>query len=575
MKGGLVSAALAAMASGVAAAHHRHAHEALFKKSLNGTNEICTPVCTTVWTTFYGEPTLVDHAIKTQTVFECPSSASTQAPPPPTTQPTTQAPPPATTITVVQTAYVCPAAGNHTIAPNPTVVSGNAVIVYPTVSASNPGTYYTAPEQAVTVTKTAFVTYCPHTSIGLPTTTPAPVTSEAPPPAPPVKSEAPPPAPPVKSEAPPPAPPVKSEAPPPAPPVKSQAPPPAPPVMSQAPPPAPPVVSLAPPPAPPVVSLAPPPPVKSQAPPPPAPPVNTPEAPKTQPKPETPKQSSPPAVSKGLTSNNDHFGITYTPYKPSNGNCKTASEVDSDIKVIKSGGFTTVRVYSTDCNTLDNVGNACKKYGVDMIVGVFVKASGCDISTPEIKEQVDKLAAWNNWDLVRLVVVGNEAIMNGFCSPQQLQTLVTTVKSRCRGKYQGHYTISETLNIWQREDVKSAICGVVDVTGANIHPYFNALIAPSAAGQFVQGQLDLLGKICPGNNVINLECGYPLGGKSNGLAVPGLSQQAEAVKSIRKLVGDRTVFFDFESNLWKAGSSCDCEDKWGLASAFNMNVPPL
>lgn len=57
MKGGLAAAALAAMASGVAAAHHRHAHEALFKKSLNGTNEVCTPLCTTVWTTFYGEPT--------------------------------------------------------------------------------------------------------------------------------------------------------------------------------------------------------------------------------------------------------------------------------------------------------------------------------------------------------------------------------------------------------------------------------------------------------------------------------------------------------------------------------------
>ncbi|GAB0138352.1 hypothetical protein EsDP_00006587 [Epichloe bromicola] len=519
MKGGLVAAALTAMASGAAAAHHRHAHEALFKKSLNGTNEICTPVCTTVWTTFYGEPTLVDHAIKTQTVFECPSSASSQAPPPPTTQPTTQAPP-ATTITVVQTAYVCPTAGNHTMAPNPTVVSEHTVIGYPTVSVSTSGTY-TGPEQLVTVTKTALVTYCPHTtSIGLPTTTPAPIKSEAPPPAPPVKSQAPPPAPPVKSEAPPP----------PAPPVKSQAPPP-------------------------------------------PPPANTPEAPKTQPKPETPKQSSPPAVSKGLTSNNDHFGITYTPYNPSNGNCMTASEVDSDIKDIKSRGFSVVRVYSTDCNTLDNVGNACKKYGVDMIVGVFVKASGCDINTPDIKEQVDKLAAWNNWDLVRLLVVGNEAIMNGFCSPQQLRTLVTTVKSKCGGKYHGLVTISETLNIWEREDVKSAICGVVDVTGANIQPYFNSGIAPSAAGLFVKGQLDLLRKICPGNDVINLECGYPWGGNSLGLAVPGLSQQVEAINSIRKLVGNNTVLFDYHDNVWKAGSPCNCEDKYGLRRYdFKENV---
>lgn len=57
MKGGLVAAALASLASGAAAAHHRHAHDALFKKSNNGTAEICTPECTTVWSTFLGPPT--------------------------------------------------------------------------------------------------------------------------------------------------------------------------------------------------------------------------------------------------------------------------------------------------------------------------------------------------------------------------------------------------------------------------------------------------------------------------------------------------------------------------------------
>lgn len=563
MKGGLVAAALAALASGVTAAHHRHAHEALFKKGLNETNETCTPVCTTIWKTITGEPTLIQPSTPIQTVTKATQKpSSSQAPPSPTTQPppppatteivvvptpvahtcptpgtytfpattitvsktttvcapaSTQVPPGThtvggvttvvvtattvtcpvatvttsngvTTSTIVQTTYVCPSAGTYTIAPITTTVTEHQVVVYPTPSVCQPGTY-TAPEQVVTVTKTGYVTYCPFTSKGLPTTTAAPA---------------------------------------------------------------------------PVITT-------SQAPPPP-PPAKTSEAPKAKPTSEAPKQSSPPAVSKGLTSNNDHFGITYTPYKPTNGNCKSASDVDADIQTIKNGGFTTVRVYSTDCNTLENVGNACKKYGLSMIVGVFVKASGCDVNTPEIKEQIEKLTAWNNWDLVKLVVVGNEAIMNNFCTPQQLRTLVTTVKSKCSGKYQGQFTISETLNIWQRKDVSSAICDVVDVTGANIHPYFNAAIAPSNAGQFVKGQLDILKNICSGHEVINLECGYPEGGNANGLAIPGPSQQAEAIKSIRELVGFQTVFFSFESDLWKGPSACHCEDKFGLAAAFNMKV---
>lgn len=403
-----------------------------------------------------------------------------------------------TTSTIVQTTYVCPSAGTYTIAPITATVTASTVLVFPTPSLVQPGTY-TAPQQVVTVTKTDFVTYCPFTSKGLPTTTPAP-----PPPPPPATTSS-----------------------------------------------------------------------RVQAPPPPPPP-KAPEAPKpAPPKPEAPKASAPPAVSKGLTSNNDHFGITYTPYKPGNGDCKSASEVDADIATIKKGGFTTVRVYSTDCNTLENVGSSCKKHGVGMIVGVFVKASGCDANTPDIKEQIDKLTAWGNWDIVKLVVVGNEAIMNGFCTPQQLQTLVKTVKSRCQGKYNGQFTISETLNIWQRPDVSSAMCPVIDVTGANIHAYFNAGIAPSGAGDFVAGQLSLLGKICPGHEVINLECGYPGGGRDNGLAVPGASEQAVAIKSIREKAGDKTVFFSFENDMWKPAGECDCENKWGLAAAFNLAVSVL
>ncbi|CCE32328.1 related to beta-glucosidase [Claviceps purpurea 20.1] len=516
MKGGLVAAALASLASGAAADHHRHAHDALFKRSNNGTTEICTPECTTTWSTFLGPPTLLPDLPKTTSAVSTTASTSSHTPAAPsTTKPPTPTgdspvPPPvayncptpgdytfpATTITVYQTTSICPP--GVTPAPN----SNDTVVVPPGI--------YVAPRIVVHVTVKNFVTYCPFTSKGgLPTATPVSTTSHTPVPPPP-----------------PPPPSSSSSAP-----AKQQTPPPPPPPA----------------------------PVKTQPAPLPPAPVHT-------------QPTSPPPSGHGLTSDNDHFGITYTPFNPVSGICKTAAEVEVDIGIIKDGGFSVVRVYSTDCNTLENVGNACKKHGVGMIVGVFVKASGCDINTPEVKEQVDALAAWGNWDLARLVVVGNEAIMNGYCSPQQLSALVTAVKSRCGGKYTGPYTISETLNIWLRPDVPSAICGVVDVTGANIHAFFNAAIAPSMAGVFVKGQIDILSTICPGNEVINLECGYPLGGKANGLAVPGPSEQATAIKSIRDSCGHKTVFFDFQNSLWKNPSACECEDKFGLAAVFGMSV---
>ena len=279
-------------------------------------------------------------------------------------------------------------------------------------------------------------------------------------------------------------------------------------------------------------------------------------------------KKKPSGSSGNLQGSNDHYGITYTPYQPSNGDCKSADEVDSDIQGLKDNGFSIVRVYSTDCNTLESVGSACKKHGLELIIGVFVKETGCSYDTPDIKEQVDAIAEWAEWDLVKLFVVGNEAIMNGFCSASELRELVTTVKEKCSG-YTGKWTISETLNIWQQPEVSAAICGVVDVTGANIHPYFNPDVSPDKAGEFVSGQLEILGGICEGNIVINLECGWPTKGNCNGLACPGTEEQTTAIKSIRESCGDKTVFFSYEDDEWKEPGSCGCEQSWGSKSCFS------
>lgn len=446
----------------------------------------------------------------------------------------TQVPPGTHTVggvtTVVETAttVVCPVA---TISTSGTVVT--SVIVQTTYVCPEAGTYtiapitttvsestvlvyptptsylpgtYTAPEKVVTVTETDYVTWCPFASAGLPTTSATP----APAPAPTSAAYYPPP------------------------PAAAQS--------SQA-------------------AVAP----KPSS----APVYSAPPAPKPKPTQAAPKPQ-PQVPSGALSGSNDHYGITYTPYEPTSGNCKAASEVDQDIANLKNAGFQIIRVYSTDCNTLENVGSAAKKYGLELILGVFVKGDGCSYDTPDIKSQVDAISAWAQWDLVKLMVVGNEAIMNGYCSATQLSQLITTVKSKCSG-YTGPYTISETLNIWQNTAVSSVICPVVDVTGANIHPYFNSATPAASAGDFVAGQLEILSKICPNNEVINLECGWPKKGSCNGDACPGVSEQSTAIQSIREKTGAKTVFFSFDDDMWKQPGPFGCEQSWGVASVFSIS----
>ncbi|KAG5915751.1 hypothetical protein E4U42_007918 [Claviceps africana] len=583
MKGGLAAAAAAAaMVNGVAASHQRHAHDALFKRHANATDGICTPSCTTIYNTYLGPETYMP--IQTRTLMTTATAPVPKHTPVHTHSPKKHhhVPPPvahhcptigdytfpATTITVYATKTVCPLAphsGTHTGAPWATHTGGptpnGTVVVHPGV--------YVAPKQVVHVTVKDFIFYCPFTRHHADSATPTPATLTATTTAHPTTTEDCDDAPMTTSSSapftpvPPPPPAVKDE--------PKPAPQPAP-----APAPAPAPVKDEPKPAPKPPAPAP---VKDEpkstpTPPAPAPVKDEPKSTPTPPasKPPAPKPHQPATGGDGLSSDNDHLGITYTLFRPNDASCKSAEEVDTEIASIKGAGFSVVRLYSPECDALKLVGDASKKHGLKLIVGVFVKASGCDINTPEIKLQVDQLVAWDSWDLVNLVVVGNEAIMNSFCSAPQLAALVVAVKEKVSVKYNGHFTVSETLNIWLRPDVSAAICPVIPVTGANIHSFFNPSIAPEMSGVFVKAQLDILATICPGNEVINLECGYPSSGKTNGLAVPGPSQQAAAIKSIREIVGHKTVFFAFQNELWKGQSECECETSFGCAELFDMKI---
>ncbi|KAH7326506.1 glycoside hydrolase superfamily [Stachybotrys elegans] len=557
---GTVAVAVAALAGG-AAAHvgHRHGHELFARKRGQLLEEVCVPGCTTIYTTITGEPTLVPHkptptpssssvpAVTTSVAptTAAPTTSETPKVPLPTPNPVTCPTPgtytfPATTITVSETTTVCVGttthvpAGTHTVGGVTTIVETATTVTCPVATVITEGTVVTS-----TIVNTEYV--CPSAgtyTIGPITTT---VTEECD----------------VEYPVPTSYEPGTYTAPEIVVTVTETG------YVTYCP-----FTSS----GLPEPTYAPPPP-PSAAPAHPAP--SAPAPPAEQPKPSAAPAPKPPVSDKpkpsppkgGLVGGNDHFGITYTPYEPSNGNCKSREAVDSDIKTLKQDGFSIIRVYSTDCDTLENVGDACRKYGMDMMVGVFVKASGCSYDVPEIKEQVDKLAAWAQWDMVKLLVVGNESVMNGFCSASQLAELISVVKSKC-STYTGPYTTAETLNVWENPEVPAALCGAIDITAANIHPYFNPNVVPEAAGEFVAGQLEILRDICPGKDVINLESGWPTRGNCNGSACPGQKEQAIAIKSIREACGDKTVFFSLDDDMWKEPGDCLCEQSWGTRHTF-------
>jgi exo-beta-1,3-glucanase (GH17 family) len=571
MKGSTFAAAAAAMAGSAAAArlHHRHAgaHE-LFRKD---DGSMCLPECTTIYSTFYGEPTLhlspapAPSSTAPAAVVESSPAPTEPAVVAPTPTPVTVTEPgtytiPGTTVTLTEpttvlgvttthlppgthtiggvttvvpgpttvtvpvavvtpgtdnvptstlssTIYVCPSAGTYTVGPITTTVPTEGDVEYPFPTEYPAGTY-TRPEVVTTITLQSTVFYCPYTSSGAVEPTPEPVAPTTAAPVAPTTTAAP------------------------------EAPTTAAPVVTKEPE----VSSVVTPPASSVAS-------------------------------STPVKSTTPQAPTGGLGGGSWFAMTYTPYTSDKvSQCKDKATIRSDIKAFADAGFLGVRVYSTECDTLPNVGDAAKEFGLKLIIGVFVKDDGCTYETETIKDQVDAMVAWADWDNVAAIVVGNEARLSGKCSTDQLATLFTVVKEKTQAVgYTGAYTVAETTNVWQDTTFSGVMCDLVDITGGNIHPYFNPETSADNAGKFVKGQLDILDAICSGKTSFNLECGWPKSGICNGLACPGESEQAAALASIVSECGSRTVFFSSTDDLWKEPGDCGCENSWGCGSLFESS----
>lgn len=266
----------------------------------------------------------------------------------------------------------------------------------------------------------------------------------------------------------------------------------------------------------------------------------------------------------GITPNGDSWGLTYSPYT-AKGGCKDAGTVAKDLAIIAAKGFSTVRVYSTDCGTLENIGKSARDNGLKLILGVWVSSTGIGAA----KGQVDDIVAWGQWDLVELIVVGNEVIFNNIASASDLAGFISssTWAFKAAG-YTGPVTTTEPLSVWEDSKNAAALGGVIDVVGANLYAFFNAQISADKAGKFIQDQINILNGLFSGKPIYVLESGWPHGGNPNGAAVPSPENQAIALKGIQAAVGAQVVFLSYEDEPWKEPGQFGVEQFWGCASVF-------
>jgi exo-beta-1,3-glucanase (GH17 family) len=259
--------------------------------------------------------------------------------------------------------------------------------------------------------------------------------------------------------------------------------------------------------------------------------------------------------------------MTYTPYTTT-GACKAAGDVMTDIAAIAAKGFTAIRLYGTDCSGLQNVGSAAIASNIKLILGIFIEASGIEAARPQIAEITGWGSQGGNWGHVIMLVVGNEAIQDGYCQAGALASFISDAKSAMAAAGGGGIPVTTTEPLDALIASAGALCPVIDVVAANIQSYFNGGIDASQAGSFVASQLEIVAQQCPGKTAYNLESGWPSAGNANGASVASPDAQKAAMADIADKAGDKTVMFSFSDDGWKTPGPLDVEQHFGCLDLF-------
>ena len=254
------------------------------------------------------------------------------------------------------------------------------------------------------------------------------------------------------------------------------------------------------------------------------------------------------------------YGITYSPYN-SDGTCKSADQVNTDFDAM-GGGFSYVRTYGVDCDTVQNVLSAAKAHGMKLFQGIF------DIN--DLDNAVSKIVhhVGSDWNHIHTISVGNELVQGG-TSPATVMAAVSKARSMLRNAgYTGPVVTVDTLVAAANHP---EICNESDYCAVNSHPFFDSNTAAHEAGSFLTVQIGNLRNAISNKDqtIVIAEAGWPSKGDANGKAVPSKENQATAVSSIKSAFSGQEsnlVLFNPYNMHWKTSRAdqFNAEPWWGF-----------
>ncbi len=219
-----------------------------------------------------------------------------------------------------------------------------------------------------------------------------------------------------------------------------------------------------------------------------------------------------------------------------------------------------VRTY-TVASGLDRVPEIARRYGLTVSLGCWISP---DLVQNEKEVENCIRTALANRRVIDRVFVGNEAIMFGFVSPDQLNGYIKRVREALPNRIK--VTTAEPWSTWL---LYPEIAQYVDVVAVHIIPYWEGVSIRDSL-TFAQHAYQHVRDEIPNKPIIIGESGWPSEGRTRRFAEPSLANEAYYIRSFVQLAmqkGWDYYLIEAYDQPWKGGSEGVVGAYWGLFDA--------
>jgi exo-beta-1,3-glucanase (GH17 family) len=248
-----------------------------------------------------------------------------------------------------------------------------------------------------------------------------------------------------------------------------------------------------------------------------------------------------------------------------------AAQIDDDLTRLAPVSDC-VRTYSIELG-LDQVAGIAERHGVKVLQGIWLGRERARNRT-EIETAV-ALAA-RHPGTVRALVAGNEVLLRGELSADDLAALIREIKSRVAVPV----TYADVWEFWLRN---RTVADAVDFITIHILPYWEDIpIAADEAAAHVAEIRRMVAEAFPGKEILLGEVGWPSAGRMREGALPSPVNQARVIEDVLAAAtrdGFRANVIEAFDQPWKRQLEGTVGGHWGLldgrsrAPKFAWGVP--